>query len=102
MGTVVFADSYPIGIPFVVLGLALMVACKPVANFFAYFLREWANFMDHLTPRRFREVAGIWRRVGLGDDLQSKAYRYGTVFLVGAFFFAAGVGAVIGFWNPYE
>jgi len=102
MDTAVFAESHPIGIPFAVIGLAIMVACKPIANFFAHFQREWADFMDHLTPRRFREVAGIWWRVGLGEDLRSKAYRYGIVFLVGAWFFAGGVGAVIGFWNPYE
>jgi hypothetical protein len=102
MVPIVFAESYPIGIPFAVLGLALMVACKPIGNLFAMLQREWADFMDPLTPRRVREVASIWRRVGLGDDVASKVYRYGTVFLVGAMFFGAGMSAVIGFWNPYE
>ncbi len=96
------AESYPIGIPFAVIGLAFMVAFKPIANLFAELVRVWADFLDSLTPRRFRAVASIWRRVGAGDDLGSKAYRYGAVFLIGAFFFAAGIGAAIGFWNPYE
>ena len=102
MGLVVLAESYPIGIPFAVLGLVLMVAVKPVANFFAAVQRGWADFADPLTPRRVREVASIWRRVGTGDDIASKVYRYGIVFLVGASFFIAGMAAVIGFWNPYE
>jgi hypothetical protein len=98
----VVAESYLVGIPFGALGLAMMVAFKPIADFLALLQREWAGVFEKLAPRRIRAVMSIWLRVGTEDDTPSKGYRYGIVLMVGASFFLAGAAAVIGLWNPYE
>jgi hypothetical protein len=102
MVPVVFAESYPIGIPYALLGFAFIIWFRRIADFFATIQREVAGGLEKALPRKGRDVVSVWLRVGTKDDTPSKAYRYGIVLAVGAMFFLAGTAAVAGLWNPYE
>lgn len=93
-------DEYQaLGIVGMVFGIVLLVLCRRVADLFAALQRAQADVTERAVPRRGREIASIWLRVGTGDDAASKAYRYGIVALIGLASFLTGLAALLGAWG---
>lgn len=99
----IVAESYLIGLPFALVGLAIMLAHRPLGDFYASMERKQARFADKLpgflawyfrigTKSATKEVDNWW----------SWLNRYGLVLILGFSFFVAGMTAVAGLWNPYE
>lgn len=91
-------DRQWMGVGGMVFGLLLLFNFRRIADVFATLQRAEADVVEQATPKRAREVVSIWMRVGTGDDIPSKAYRYGGIIFLGLIGFFAGLAALLGAW----
>lgn len=99
----IVAESHLIGLPFALIGLGIMLAHRPLGDFYAGMGRKQARFADKLPG-----FIAWYFRIGTKsaakdvDNWWSWLNRYGLLLIVGFSFVVAGIAAVAGLWNPYE
>ena len=91
-------DYQWMGIGGMVFGLVVLFNFRRIADLFAAVDRAQADVVERVTPKRGREIVSIWMRVGTGNDIASRWYRYSFTVILGLVAFFVGLAALLGAW----